>query len=80
MVLEMSFFSVASKVSIIGTAGRGADGSKLSKELFYEAVEKAKEVITENFKLKLGNVHLVSGGAAWAGKLALKCMSNKTDS
>ena len=69
----MSFFS--SKVSIIGTAGRGGDGRKLCKDLYYRAVEKAKEIITESFKLKLGNVHLVSGGAAWSGKLALKFLT-----
>ena len=67
--------SVATKVSIIGTAGRGADGRKLSKDLHYRTVEKTKEVISDIWKLKLSDIHLVSGGAAWAGKLSLKCLT-----
>ncbi len=54
-------------VSIIGTAGRREDGSKLSSEIFHRAIDKTKEVIKDDFKLSLEQVHLVSGGAAWMG-------------
>ena len=55
------------RVSIIGTAGRGADSAKLNKEIYLKAIEKAKEIITGRFRLPLNKVELVSGGAAWAG-------------
>lgn len=58
--------------SIIGTAGRGGkDQTKLTKSIYDKAIDKAKQVITERFKLTLTDVHLVSGGAAWAGNKAL---------
>ena len=64
----MSFFSKANiTVSIIGTAGRREDGSKLTSEIFHRAIDKTKEVIKDKFKLSLEQVHLVSGGAAWMG-------------
>ncbi len=56
-------------VSIIGSAGRRADGKKMTKDLFDKMVEKAKAVISDDFKLELQRVHIISGGAAWAGKL-----------
>ena len=56
-----------STVSIIGTAGRGADSAKLTNKIYLKAIEKAKEAITGKFRLSLNNVELVSGGAAWAG-------------
>ena len=54
-------------VSIIGTAGRREDGSKLTSEIFHRAIDKTKQVIKDKFKLSLEQVHLVSGGAAWMG-------------
>ena len=64
----MSFFSSPEvMVSIIGTAGRREDGSKLTPEIFYRAIDKTKEIIKDQFKLSLEQVHLVSGGAAWMG-------------
>ena len=54
-------------VGIIGSAGRKADAKKMSKAIFYAMMSKAEEVITRHFKLDLGKVHLISGGAAWAG-------------
>ena len=66
--MVMSFFSkVNVMVSIIGTAGRQEDGSKLTSEIFHRAIDKTKEVIKDKFKLSLEQVHLVSGGAAWMG-------------
>ena len=56
-------------VSIVGSAGRRGDGKKMTKTLFKRMVEKAKEVITEDFGLDLDKIHLVSGGAAWSGEL-----------
>jgi hypothetical protein len=54
-------------VGIIGSAGRKADAKKMTKEIFYAMMGKAEEVITRDFKLDLGKVRLISGGAAWAG-------------
>ena len=54
-------------VGIIGSAGRKEDCKKMTKDIFYKMVEKAEKVITEDFRLDLSKVHLVSGGAAWAG-------------
>ena len=54
-------------VSIIGTAGRREDGSKLTSEILHRAIDKTKEIIKDKFKLSLEQVHLVSGGAAWMG-------------
>ena len=56
-------------VSIVGSAGRRADGKKMTKKLFDKMVEKAKTVIKDDFKLELKQIHVISGGAAWAGEL-----------
>ena len=64
----MSSFLKIPTVSIIGSAGRRGDGSKLTSEIFHRAIDKTKEVIQEKFKLSLDQVHLVSGGAAWMGQ------------
>ena len=61
---------MATTVGIIGSAGRKADAKKMTKEIFYAMLRKSEEVITRRFKLKLSDVHLVSGGAAWAGNTA----------
>ena len=55
-------------VSIVGTAGRNGGWKKMSKELYQMMYNKAKIIITQHFGLELSQVHLVSGGAAWAGK------------
>jgi len=55
-------------VNIVGTAGRNG-GWKMSKELYQMMYNKAKAVITQHFELELFQVHLVSGGAAWAGEI-----------
>lgn len=59
----------STKVGIIGSAGRKADARKMTKEVYSAMIAKAEEVITQHFKLNLKQVHLVSGGAAWAGGL-----------
>lgn len=64
-------FSKVKKVGIIGSAGRKADAKKMTKGVYDAMVAKAEEVITQHFKLDLNQVHLVSGGAAWAGKCLL---------
>jgi len=56
-------------VSIVGTAGRKGGWKKMSKELYKMMCDKAKVIITQNFGLELSQVHLVSGGAAWAGEI-----------
>ena len=45
--------------------------SKMTKQLFSKMVDKAKAVIQDDFKFDLGGVHVVSGGAAWAGECCL---------
>ena len=55
-------------VSIIGSAGRRADAKKMTTNLYWNMVDKSLRVIAEQFKLDPNHVHLVSGGAAWAGK------------
>ena len=54
-------------VSIIGSAGRRGDAVKMTKDLYWSMVEKSERVISDVLKLDLGRVHLISGGAAWAG-------------
>ena len=56
-------------VSIVGTAGRKGDGKKLTKELYRSMYDKAKNIISNEFKLELSQCHVVSGGAAWSGML-----------
>lgn len=57
-------------VAIIGTAGRGADGARLSQELIQEMKLEAMNIIQTEFKLELERVRLVSGGAAGADHVA----------
>ena len=59
------------RVSIIGSAGRRGDGKKMTAEIYNRALDKAKEVIKDEFKLNLEKIHLVSGGAAWTGIVVL---------
>ena len=43
----------------------------MTKELYHLMYEKAKDVIINEFKLELSQCHVVSGGAAWAGRVYL---------
>lgn len=58
-------------VAIIGTAGRGGKGARMSKSLFMAMVQAATDVIENTWKLPWSQIDLVSGGAAWAGTLAV---------
>lgn len=56
-------------VTIIGTAGRGSVLAKMGSDLFSKMVTKAKDIIVNDLGLTPSKVMLVSGGAAWSGKL-----------
>lgn len=60
-------------MSIVGSAGRRGDAARMTKELYWKMVEKAELVILNELKLDSSRVHLVSGGAAWAGTLLFLC-------
>lgn len=63
-------------LAIIGTAGRGEDGSRLNKEMYSKMYRRALEAVR-----KLGVKELVSGGAAWADHLAVSLyLSGEVDS
>lgn len=57
------------RVSVVGTAGRKADGKRMNSAIFRRMIDKTIDVITNDFKLKMERVHLISGGAAWSGEL-----------
>lgn len=54
------------KLAVIGTAGRGTDKERMSKELYKEMYNELQRVVAEQ-KPRV----LVSGGAAWADHLAI---------
>ena len=56
-------------ISIIGTAGRKEDKSKMSAELYYRMVIHALTWISNRYDTR--DVTLVSGGAAWADHIAV---------
>lgn len=58
---------MATRVGIIGSAGRKSDAKKMTKDVFYAMMSKTEQIISQRFKLNLGEVRLISGGAAWAG-------------
>ena len=64
------------QVAIIGTAGRGYNIKKLDKTVFDKMVKKAKKIIEKQFKLKLEDVELVSGGAAWCDHIAVELFNS----
>ena len=61
-------------VGIIGTAGRGTHGAKMTKQLFDNMLVEAERIIREQLKLEWEEVALVSGGAAWSGQLHRLCL------
>jgi len=64
--------SELARVAIVGFSGRSVPASAaLNKELFDAMVAAAKTTIEDKFALPLGNVCLVSGGAAWADHVAV---------
>lgn len=58
--------------SIVGTAGRGDDASKLSKEHFWAMYTVAEGLIDQFAENNYPITHVVSGGAAWADHVAVK--------
>jgi hypothetical protein len=58
------------KVAVIGSAGRGGDRVKMTKDLFSRMLEATRHHICETLKLKWSDVELQSGGAAWSGMWA----------
>ena len=62
------------RVSVVGTAGRSEDGKKMTSALFKRMIDKTVDVITDVFKLDMGRVRLVSGGAAWSGECNSRLM------
>jgi hypothetical protein len=66
-LFEPSFVPERKTLGIIGTAGRGADGTKLTEEHFRFMCETAR-VLIRNHEIS----RLVSGGAAWADHVAIE--------
>ncbi len=63
------------KIAIIGTAGRKADGVKMSHDLFESVVHHAKhqiERIVVERNSSLEDICLVSGGSAWIDHVAVR--------
>lgn len=56
-------------VSIIGTAGRGDYGKMMTSALYTKMIEKSKAILDE---WKIGQISLVSGGAAWSDHVAVQ--------
>jgi len=54
-------------IGIIGTAGRGLDFNKMTKDLFDSMISTVERIIQQQLKLDYENITLVSGGAAWSG-------------
>lgn len=63
-----------STVAIIGTAGRGLDADRLDTDAFQQMVANTTDILVADFGLSAGvdgNIHAVSGGAAWADHVAV---------
>jgi hypothetical protein len=58
------------QISIIGSAGRGSDGAKMTRELYFKMVRDAKEVISQ-IEDSHEDTSLISGGAAWSDHVAV---------
>ncbi|SNW61930.1 Hypothetical protein ORPV_26 [Orpheovirus IHUMI-LCC2] len=63
-------------IAIIGTAGRKEDGQKMSAELYEKMIYAVKYIIIHHFKMDMGKVTLISGGAAWADHIAVNLYNN----
>jgi len=57
-------------VSIIGSAGRKLDASRMTASLYDQMVKECEQTILD-MKLEPQNVRLVSGGAAWSDHVAV---------
>jgi hypothetical protein len=63
--------------SIVGTAGRGDDAKRLSRNHFDAMVIVAESLIDQFKENNYEITHLVSGGAAWADHVAVKLFLKK---
>lgn len=62
---------IPTTVSIIGSAGRGEDQTKVNRHVYTGMISKAEEIIEKRWKLDWSCVTLVSGGAAFADHVAV---------
>ena len=69
----------AIRVAVVGTAGRGVDGSKMTSSLFRCMIDAALGTVTHRFRLRTQQIVLVSGGAAWADHVAVKLWMEHLD-
>jgi len=64
-------------LSIVGTAGRNEDKSRLSKDHFTAMYMVAEELLRQCAENNYPITHLVSGGAAWADHVAVRLFLDK---
>jgi hypothetical protein len=64
--------NIEATVAIIGPAGRGQDGDRMSLDVYKQMISACKRAITDDLGLVANQVHLVSGGAAWADHVAVE--------
>ncbi len=64
-------------IAIIGSAGRGEDSKKICPKIWEKMNKEAERIIIEDWKLDWNNVHLVSGGAAFADHVGIKLEANR---
>ncbi|KAJ3113001.1 hypothetical protein HK100_002134 [Physocladia obscura] len=60
------------EIAVIGTAGRGNTAVLTSESLFGAIVAKAEDIVTNEWEFDWGQVHLISGGAAWTDHAAIR--------
>ena len=71
-------------IAIIGTAGRGEDKERLTKDIYTKAISLVRQAVSDLSKsyflhaLTLPRVHLHSGGAAWMDHIAVKLYLEET--
>lgn len=67
------------RVAIIGSAGRGPDSKRMSKELYSCMVERALRTILDEWQLEPRNVVLVSGGSSFSDHVAVSLYHQYSD-
>jgi hypothetical protein len=61
------------RIAIIGSAGRGDDGARMTKDVFQAMVDRAREILSNDLQYKCNtDISLISGGAAWADHVAVE--------
>ena len=68
----------AVEVAIIGTAGRGEDGHRMTESLFDLMVTRARMLIRQELHSS-SVINLISGGAAWADHVAVALFFNEEE-